>query len=211
MTPKSGKFITLEGGEGSGKTTCLNYLHDLLTQNEIAVVVTREPGGTKMAEAIRELLLATTDEPIAEETELLLMFASRAQHVKNIIKPALNQGKWVLCSRFADSSYAYQGGGRGIDTAKIQLLESLVHGDLTPDLTLLLDVPVELGIERAKARAALDRIEQEQIDFFERVRAAYLNMATSDERFVIIDATKPFDVVFNAIASIVKPLIAKNL
>ena len=207
MSVSLGKFITLEGGEGSGKTTCLEYLQRLLQEHHVDVVVTREPGGTKMAELIRDLLLDTKSEPIAEETELLLMFASRAQHVNNVIKPALVRGAWVLCSRFSDSSYAYQGGGRGLDVTKIQALEEIVQGDLSPDLTFLIDVPVEVGIQRARARAALDRIEQEKMDFFQRVRQTYLDMAKGNKRFVVVDGTKPL----NDVCDILKQVILAML
>lgn len=196
MGSQLGKFITLEGGEGSGKTTCLTYLQSLITDHKHGVVVTREPGGTPLAEAIRDVLLSNDNEPIADETELLLMFASRAQHIHNVIKPALARGDWVLCSRFTDSSFAYQGGGRGVDTKKIQSLQDIVQSTLTPDLTFLIDVPVELGIARARARGTLDRIEQEDMLFFERVRDAYLAMAKENKRFVLIDGTLPLEEVF---------------
>jgi len=196
----SGKFITLEGGEGVGKTTNLDFIQQYLSQQGIEVVVTREPGGTPFAEKIRDLLLMPNPgEHIAEDTELLLMFASRAQHLAQVIKPALKAGKWVLCSRFTDSSLAYQGGGRGIPLEKIQQLAQWVHGDCQPDLTLILDLPAGVGLERAKARDALDRIELEKIDFFERVRKTYLQLAQSAGRYKLIDANVPLAQVQNQI------------
>ena len=190
-----GKFITLEGNEGSGKTTNLKCVRDFLLRKGIDVVVTREPGGTDVAEQIRSLLLAHPLEPIAEDTELLLMFASRAQHLTQLIKPALAKGQWVLCSRFTDSTYAYQGGGRGIDPARIAVLEQWVHGDFQPDLTLLFDLPVELGMHRARQRDLLDRIESEENAFFERVRQAYLDRAKNHHRYHIVDASQPLEKV----------------
>ncbi len=190
-----GKFITLEGNEGSGKTTNLKYVRDYLLRQGIDVVVTREPGGTEVAEQIRDLLLAHPAEPIAEDTELLLMFASRAQHLAQLIKPMIAQGKWVLCSRFTDSTYAYQGGGRGIDPARIAALEQWLHGNFQPDLTLLFDLPVEMGMNRARQRALLDRIESEENAFFERVRQTYLTRAKQHPRYRVIDASQPLEKV----------------
>jgi dTMP kinase len=196
-----GKFITLEGNEGSGKTTNLKYARDFLLHNGIDVVVTREPGGTEIAEKIRDLLLAHPAEPIGEDAELLLMFASRAQHLARLIKPMIAEGKWVLCSRFTDSTYAYQGGGRGIDPARIAVLEQWVHGDFQPDLTLLFDLSVEQGMNRARQRALLDRIESEENAFFERVRQAYLARAGQRQRYQIIDASQPLAAVQQQIAT----------
>ena len=184
-----GRFITLEGGEASGKSTNLKLLRDWLTLQNIPHQITHEPGGTPLAEAIRDLLLADRIEKVAPDTELLLMFASRAQHIAEVIRPALEAGKWVVCSRFTDSSYAYQGAGRGLSKAKISALENLVHGDLQPDLTFLLDLPVEIALERSQARDHLDRIETESQAFFERVRQEFLARAAAHpERFCIIDA-----------------------
>ncbi|MDQ7090996.1 MAG: dTMP kinase [Methylococcales bacterium] len=189
---KLGKFISLEGGEGLGKTTNLAFIEALLIERGISVVVTREPGGTPLAEKLRHLLLTHESETIAEQTELLLMFAARAQHLNNVIKPALNQGQWVLCDRFTDSTYAYQGGGRKLERASIAWLENFVQHQLRPDLTLLFDAPVELGMARAKKRGNLDRFETEQLVFFNKVRAAFLKQAANNpQRIKMIDASLP--------------------
>jgi len=185
------KFITLEGGEGVGKTTNLSFIAEYLRKKNISVVVTREPGGTALAEKLRQILLDKDSEAIASQTELLLMFAARAQHIKHVIAPALAQGHWVLCDRFTDATYAYQGGGRQLDTSAIEWLEDFVQTSLQPDMTLLFDAPVTIGITRAKQRAALDRFEAEQMDFFENVRNAYLQRAKQyPERIKIIDAAQ---------------------
>ncbi len=187
---QSGRFITVEGGEGVGKTTNLDFIESLLRSDGHDVVRTREPGGTPLAESVRELLLAPRDEPVSELAELLLVFAARAQHIEQVIKPALARGQWVLCDRFTDATYAYQGAGRGMDVTAIAKLEQLVQQNLRPDLTLLLDVPVEIGMSRASARSTPDRFESEQLQFFELVRAEYLQRASDEpERFVIIDAS----------------------
>ncbi len=187
---QSGRFITVEGGEGVGKTTNLDFIESLLRSDGHDVVRTREPGGTPLAESVRELLLAPRDEPVSELAELLLVFAARAQHIEQVIKPALARGQWVLCDRFTDATYAYQGAGRGMDVTAIAKLEQLVQQNLRPDLTLLLDVPVEIGMSRASARSTPDRFESEQLHFFELVRAEYLQRASDEpERFVIIDAS----------------------
>lgn len=185
-----GRFITLEGSEGSGKSTNLNYIHKRLQQSGIEVVLTREPGGTPLSESIRELLLDHRQQAMASDTELLLMFAARAQHLNELIIPALEAGKWVLCDRFTDATYAYQGAGRGISDDRIALLEQWVQGELRPDLTLFLDLPVAQGLARASERAELDRFEREEIDFFERVRQGYLNQARSHpQRYRVVDAS----------------------
>ncbi|HIG66164.1 MAG TPA: dTMP kinase [Methyloprofundus sp.] len=187
----AGRFITLEGGEGVGKTTNIAYIQALLEEQNIPLLLTREPGGTTLAENIRQLLLDKEQESIAEQTELLMMFAARAQHIKHVIKPALEQGTWVLCDRFTDATYAYQGGGRNMALSSIQWLENFVQGDLRPDLTLLLDAPVQLGMQRAKQRGKLDRFESEKMAFFEQVRQSYLSIAAhQSERVKIIDATQ---------------------
>lgn len=193
---KRGRFITLEGGEGVGKSTNLQYIQQLLLEQQLDVVVTREPGGTELAEKIRQLLLETHAETITEKAELLLVFAARAQHIQHVILPALQQGRWVLSDRFTDATYAYQGGGRGMDMQTIAWLESSVQGDLRPDLTLLLDAPLDIGMSRAQQRGKLDRFESEQRDFFERVRQAYLKRAGQDQqRYKIIDAGLPLNEV----------------
>ncbi|MFB8831405.1 dTMP kinase [Azotobacter sp. CWF10] len=188
----SGLFITLEGPEGAGKSTNREYLAEGLRAAGREVVLTREPGGTPLAERIRELLLAPSSEAMAVDTELLLVFAARAQHLAAVIRPALARGAVVLCDRFTDASYAYQGGGRGVPEQRIAILESFVQGDLRPDLTLVFDLPVEMGLARAAARGRLDRFEQEGRAFFEAVRQAYLRRAASDPaRYRVVDAGRP--------------------
>ncbi len=188
-----GKFITLEGTEGAGKTTVLNFIREYLHHAAIHAVWTREPGGTPLAERIRDFILHTQDtEAIDAETELLMVFAARAQHLQHTILPALETGKWVVCDRFVDASYAYQGGGRKIDENKIHLLDEWIVGKNYPDLTLLLDISPEQGFKRTASRVdGKDRIEQERLDFFERVRNAYLLRAQQNpERIKIIDASQ---------------------
>jgi dTMP kinase len=188
----TGKFITIEGGEGGGKSTNMALVQQYLTDHGIEFIVTREPGGTDLSEKIRHLLLDPENKAMTSNTELLLMFAARAQHLEELIVPALKSGKWVLCDRFTDATYAYQGGGRGVPMSKISDLEKWVQGELRPDLTLLLDLPVELGMERAGKRGALDRFEQEQLQFFENVRQCYLERARHyPDQYRIIDASKP--------------------
>ncbi|MDO8330860.1 MAG: dTMP kinase [Fluviicoccus sp.] len=182
-------FITLEGTEGVGKSTALQFVKEQLQQAGIPVLVTREPGGTLLAERIRALLLAREAEPMASMTELLLVFAARAQHLEQVIIPALQAGQWVLCDRFTDATYAYQGGGRGLPAADIAVLETLVQGNLRPDVTLWLDAPVELGLARAAARQELDRFELEKAVFFEKVRSEYARLAAeAPQRYRRIDA-----------------------
>ncbi|MDT8452163.1 MAG: dTMP kinase [Gammaproteobacteria bacterium] len=186
------KFITLEGIEGVGKTSNRDYIRDLLEATGKPCIVTREPGGTALGEALRELLLQHAQEKISDDAELLLMFAARAEHLHKVIRPALAAGKYVLCDRFTEATYAYQGGGRQLSMDKIAELETLVQGDLQPDLTIILDAPVEVGRERAGQRSAPDRIEQEKNDFFERVRSAYLDLAgRHPERICTVDANQP--------------------
>lgn len=196
FTSFAGKFITFEGIEGVGKTTNIRYVADLINQiTGIETVISREPGGTPMAEAIRKILLAHYQETVLAETETLLLFAGRAQHVQNIIVPALQAGKCVLCDRFTDATYAYQGGGRGISLEFIKSLEKMVQGELRPDLTLVFDLPVSIGLDRAKGRGASDRFEAEELDFFERVRAAYLTRAKFNDKYQVIDASQPLTAV----------------
>jgi dTMP kinase len=203
-----GKFITLEGGEGVGKTTNLAFIRDYLKRHNIPVIVTREPGGTVLAEKIRHLLLDKGSEAVSEYAELLLIFAARAQHIKHVIEPALAQGEWVLCDRFTDATYAYQGGGRNMRISTIEWLENQIQGNLRPDLTVLLDAPVEVGIERARSRSAFDRFEAEKISFFEHVRRAYLLQAELyPERIKIIKANQPLVDVQRAIANIIGAFI----
>lgn len=189
MSSRQGRFITVEGTEGAGKSSNIDFMRHNLEARGIEVVLSREPGGTPLAEEIRALLLSPRDELVCADTELLLMFAARAQHIARLILPALARGAWVLCDRFTDATFAYQGGGRGIDPARIRILESLVQGDLRPDCTFLLDLPVELGLERARQRSTPDRFEQEKQLFFERVRGCYLARVRAEpERFAVIDA-----------------------
>lgn len=191
-----GRFITVEGGEGVGKSTNMDFVCQYLSDIGADVLVTREPGGTPLGEAIRELLLSPDHKGMDPVCELQLMFAARAQHLAKVIRPALEKGRWVLCDRFTDATYAYQGGGRGIDSGMIARLEELVQGDFRPDLTLLLDVPVDIGLSRANSRSDPDRFEQEKTAFFERVRQCYLDRAAAEPgRFRVIDAGKPLEAV----------------
>ncbi len=186
-----GKFITVEGIEGVGKSTSIQAMQQFLEEKHIAHIVTREPGGTPLAEKIREVFLAHHSESMSTDAELLLIFAARAQHLKTVIKPALESGCWVLCDRFTDATYAYQGGGRKIDLTRIELLENFVQGDLRPDLTMLLTAPIEIALARAKERSRPDRIEMEEKDFFERVQGVYRTLADKySQRYRIIDASQ---------------------
>ena len=196
-----GRFITIEGTEGVGKTTNIEYIKQWLDTNHISFVSTREPGGTPLAEEIRELLLANREEKVCSKAELLMMFAGRSQHIDQVIEPQLAAGNWVLCDRFTDATYAYQGAGREMDSELIASLETMVQASMRPDLTLVLDVPVELGLERAGKRSEPDRFELEKTDFFNRVRNAYLSMAEQNpQRYKIIDASKTLEVVQQQIA-----------
>jgi dTMP kinase len=203
---KRGRFITIEGGEGVGKSTQISAVRDLLSVRGLEVVVTREPGGTPRAERLREILLERSTEPMPPACELLLMFAARATHLENLIRPALERGAWVVCDRFTDATYAYQGGGRGVDPQQIALLERLVQRELQPDLVVLLDAPVELGEARAAVRNAKagssDRFEQERREFRERVRAAYLERADAEPtRYSVVDASGDAATVTQAIGA----------
>lgn len=192
MNQKSKKalFITLEGSEGVGKTSNLEYIKQMLNDAGIDFIETREPGGTPLGEALRNTLLGEDFKGMSDDTELMLMFAARAEHINKVIKPALEKGKWVLCDRFTDSTFAYQGGGRQLDMERIAGLEQWVQGDLRPDLTLLLDASVEIGRERAGKRSEPDRFEQERDAFFNRVRDTYLARAKAEpERMKVIDAS----------------------
>lgn len=188
-----GKFMTLEGIEGAGKSSCMKVVEALLRQAGHEVLVTREPGGTPLGEDLRVLLLGHKHAGMADDTELLLMFAARAEHLRNKIEPAIQSGQWVLCDRFTDATYAYQGGGRGMDTDRVKQLEDWVQRGIKPDLTLLLDLPVATGLERAGKRSTPDRIESEASGFFQRVRDAYLAIAANEpERVKLIDASRSF-------------------
>ncbi len=204
MSKIKGKFITVEGGEGAGKSTNLELIKELLEAAGHPVLFTREPGGTPLGEEIRAMLLGHRHDGMAPETELLLMFGARAEHLNRKIIPALNAGTWVLCDRFTDATYAYQGGGRGIATERIQSLEQWVQHDLRPDLTLLLDLPVEVGLERVGRRSAPDRFESEARHFFQSVRACYLDIAKKEpERVKVIDASVPLPKVQSQIETVV--------
>ena len=188
----TGRFITVEGTEGAGKTSNIAFLQARLEAVGKTVVLTREPGGTPLGEAIRDLLLTRRGDGMAVDTELLLMFAARAEHIAQLIRPALARGEWVLCDRFTDATYAYQGGGRRIDIDRIAALEHWVQGNLRPDLTIVLDVPVEVGLARAGRRSAPDRFEREQLAFHEAVRAAYRTIAAREPvRVQVVDAEQP--------------------
>ena len=176
----SGKFITIEGTEGAGKSTNLSSIEKVLNDFDISYIVTREPGGTAVGEELRSVLLKNESINISAQTELLLMFASRMQHINDVIKPALKLNKWVICDRFTDASYAYQGYGRQLNLSFISSLENLVHPDLQPDLTLILDVPVNIAMGRVYNRGNLDRFEQEDVAFFNRVRAGYKEIAKNN-------------------------------
>jgi dTMP kinase len=206
---RRGMFLTIEGIEGVGKSTAVKFIQSILSEAHQDFIVTREPGGTVLAEKIRQLLLKPNQEEIlVPETELLLMFASRAQHIATVIMPAVIAGKWVISDRFVDASYAYQGGGRGFDVARIQILDQWVVGDLQPDVTILLDASPAVGMARARHRSSQDRIEQEKTDFFERVRSAYLARAKENPaRFRVIDAAQPVAKVQAEIKKVLAPFI----
>lgn len=188
----TGRFITVEGTEGAGKTSNVAFLRERLEAAGKTVVLTREPGGTPLGEAIRDLLLGHRGDGMAVDAELLLVFAARAEHIAHRIRPALAQGHWVLCDRFTDATYAYQGGGRGIDVDRIAALEHWVQGNLRPDLTIVLDVPVEIGLARAGGRSAPDRFEREERAFHDAVRAAYRAIAAREPaRVQLVDAAQP--------------------
>lgn len=202
MTPERGKFITVEGTEGVGKSTNIAFINQWLKEAGHAVLVTREPGGTPLAEEIRGLLLADREELVDSTAELLLMFAARAQHLRKVIDPALIAGQWVLCDRFTDATFAYQGGGRGLNMKTIAELEVMVQGERQPDLTFYLDIDVRTGLQRARERGELDRFEREDILFFENVRQTYLDRVREQpERFVVIDANQLLPDVQAAIAT----------
>ncbi len=204
-----GKFITFEGIEGVGKSTNIDVFVKRIEAAGHSVLTTREPGGTPLAEDIRELLKNRSDEPIPEIAEVLLMFAARSFNVNNVILPALEAGTWVVSDRFSDSSRAYQGAGRGLPMETIDRLADWVHGETWPDLTILLDVPVEIGMQRADNRSARDRFEEERHDFFMRVRECYLQMASNEpERFVVIDATQSLQEVGEQISTLADQLLS---
>ncbi|MCK5881532.1 MAG: dTMP kinase [Sinobacterium sp.] len=205
-----GLFLVLEGGEGVGKTTNMAFIQSYLKQANIKFQHSREPGGTPLAEKIRELILTKHSENVSNMTELLLMFAARAQHIQVKINPVLDSGEWLVCDRFTDATYAYQGGGRGFDKQLIEQLEQLVQQDLRPDCTIILDAPVEVGFARASARAELDRMESESVNFHQAVRASYLERAKQmPEKYAVINADQPLDNVQAAIKIELDRLIEK--
>lgn len=205
---QSGKFITFEGIEGVGKSTNMDFLAEVIEQHGHSVLKTREPGGTPIAEEIRRLLKEHGDEPMPDVAELLLMFAARAINVNNSIRPALASGTWVVSDRFTDSTRAYQGGGRGFAVDSIEWLANIVHGDLQPDLTILLDAPVETAMQRAGRRGDPDRFEIERRDFFKRVREAYLHIAEQEpERFIVVDVSRDLESVRTVIRDIASALL----
>ncbi len=188
-----GRFITFEGIDGAGKSTQIEVVANALRARALPLAITREPGGTPLGEALREVIL---HQPMSIAAETLLMFAARAEHLERVIRPALEAGTWVLCDRFTDATYAYQAGGRGMSAERIGELEQWVHPDLQPDLTLLFDVPPEVAAQRLALARSADRFESEQVDFFDRVRRAYLDRASEQpQRFVVIDGTQPADVI----------------
>ncbi len=205
----AGKFISIEGVEGAGKSTQVRFIQDYLTSLGKTVVVTREPGGTELSEKIRNLLLEPSPNSMDNDTELLLMFASRAEHVSKVINPALHRGEWVLCDRFLDATYAYQGAGRGIQRQRIQQIADWTLKGLTPDLTLLFDLPVELGLERVLERKGeMDRFEQEKINFFKKIRKSYLKSAKAEpNRIKIVDASLSITKIQKQLTQLIKPLI----
>ena len=185
------RFITIEGGEGAGKSTAQQFLASKLISMGLSVTLTREPGGTPLAEELRQTLLNPHGEVPVEMAELLLLFAGRAQHIAEVIKPALDRGEWVICDRFTDATYAYQGGARGMSVEVITQLEKMVQGALQPHQVILLDLPPEVGLERARARGELDRFEREPMAFYERVRSGYLGrVRTMPDRYTVIDASQ---------------------
>lgn len=198
------RFITVEGVEGAGKSTCMRLIEEIIRQRGHGLLVTREPGGTSLGEDLRELLLGHKHTGMADDTELLLMFAARAEHLHARIEPALIAGDWVLCDRFTDATFAYQGYGRGIDCGRISILESWVQGTRRPDLTLLLDLPVEVGLARAGKRSSPDRFEREKVAFFDRVRAGYLALAAAEpDRYRVVDAARTLEEVSDQIRGLV--------
>lgn len=207
---EKGKFITFEGIEGVGKSTNIAHFTAVLEHHGVAVLTTREPGGTPGAERVRAMVAEHGDEPLPDIAELLLIFAARSLHVNNVIEPALSAGTWVVCDRFTDSSRAYQGGGRGLPMEDIDRLANWVHGDLWPDLTVLLDASVETGLTRAGHRGKPDRFESEQGEFFARVRQTYLELALAEpQRFVVVDANQDLEAVKRDVEKIAELVLNK--
>jgi len=211
MNKARGLFITVEGGEGVGKSTNMAYIENRLKEAGIDYMLTREPGGTAIAEKVRSLLLEKTEENLNPVSELLLVFAARSQHLSERIIPALDRGRWVLCDRFTDATYAYQGGGRAMDEDLIDQLKMIVQAGTEPDYTILLDAPVEVGMERVHNRGELDRFEQEELAFFSRVRSKYLAMANTDsQRYKVIDASKSLEQVQLQLAEVVAEILSSR-
>ncbi len=207
-----GKFITVEGIEGVGKSTNIDFLSSIIEEHGFRVLRTREPGGTPMAERIRQLLLEHGDEPLPDIAESLLFFASRSLHICNTIRPALAAGQWVVCDRFTDASRAYQGHGRGLGLERINLMAEWVQEDLQPDLTILLDAPAQVGMERAEKRGAADRLDSEEAGFYQRVRDGYLELAAADpDRFAVVDASQELEQVRAAIAVEINRLLSDSI
>ena len=203
------KFITLEGGEGAGKSTSRDFIVSLLEAQNIPFIQTREPGGTPIGETLRNVLLSKEGTAPSVTAELLMVFAARAQHLHEVIEPALRDGKWVLCDRFTDATYAYQGYGRGFELGQIEALEALVQRGRHPDLTLLFDIDPRLGMTRARQRAELDRFEEEHVEFFDRVREGYLTRAKNEARFRVIDASQSIDLVQQALRELLLPMLSE--
>ena len=203
------KFITLEGGEGAGKSTSRDFIVSLFEAQNIPFIQTREPGGTPIGETLRNVLLSKEGTAPSVTAELLMVFAARAQHLHEVIEPALRDGKWVLCDRFTDATYAYQGYGRGFELGQIEALEALVQRGRHPDLTLLFDIDPRLGMTRARQRAELDRFEEEHVEFFDRVREGYLTRAKSETRFRVIDASQSIDLVQQALRELLLPMLSE--
>jgi dTMP kinase len=209
---RRGQFITVEGIEGVGKSTNIQLMRSAIEARGLQVLTSREPGGTPMAEQIRGLLLGHGDEPVPDIVELLLMFAARALHVNNVIKPALEEGIWVICDRFTDTTRAYQGAGRGFPLEDINRLADWVHADLQPDLTVLLDAPVATGMARAGKRGEPDRIETEKADFFSRARECYLSLAAAEpQRFAVVDASRDIAAVRAEIETVMYNILDKKI
>ena len=205
---EQGLFITVEGTEGVGKSTNMAFIENWLRKAGKELVITREPGGTELGEKLRAVLLDAKEQSMSDDTELLLMFAARAQHLQEVILPALYEGKWVLCDRFTDSTYAYQGGGRGIDESRIAQLEQWVQGDRRPDMTLILDLPIDVGLERAGKRSTPDRFELEKHDFFNKVRDAFLlRAAANPQRYTVIDASPTIEEVQQSIQTVLEKMV----
>lgn len=203
-----GRFITLEGGEGVGKSTNLRFITDWMRERDIDFIQTREPGGTPLAEQLRALLLENREESVDPTAELLMVFAARAQHLAQVIRPALARGAWVICDRFTDATYAYQGGGRGLDRGLIAQLEQTVQGDLRPDRVLLLDLDPGIGLSRAAETGAADRFESEKLGFFHKVRDAYLaRAAAAPDRYAVVNAARPLDEVQQRLAAELESLL----